>query len=127
MEGNEPGILAGLARYASLESGLFCLRTGLRGGVSGMDFAAGSFGGGSGAGGTDAGGGIEVPETSESVDGGRGGNWNEPDDARRALPIEEAPRDERRSVAMAQKYWDLSDDPKKVVGKYAVQEAFEEL
>lgn len=67
---------------------------------------AGSLGGGSAAEGTVVGGGMEVPDASESVDGGRGGNWNEDEDARRALRpllMEEAPIDERRSVAMAQK------------------------
>jgi len=68
-----------------------------------MGFKEGSLGGGMGAEGATVGGGIAVPNVSEPVDGGRGGNWIEEDDNRRPLWMEEEPNDERRSVAMAQK------------------------
>ena len=67
-----------------------------------IGFGVGSLGGGRGAAGIGVDGGIEVPDASESVDGGRGGNWVEEKDRRRMLCKEEAPKDERRSVAMAQ-------------------------
>ena len=118
--GNVPGILdAGLAKYASLDRGLFCRKTGLRWGVRGIGIEAGSLGGGSGAGGAKVGGGsgaeggcasegggVTVLEVSESVDGGRGGNVDEDEDIRRPLLMDEAPKDERRVVAMAQKLRD---------------------
>ena len=112
--GNVPGMLeAGLAKYASLDKGLFCRRTGLRLGVIGIGTEAGSLGGGSGAGGVKlgggsgaegalVGGGIEVPDVRESVDGGRGGRYIEDVDARQPLLMEAAPKEERCSVAMVQ-------------------------
>ena len=80
--------------------------TGFRCGVIGIGMGAKSFGGGRGAGDMDAGGGgagMEVSDASDSVDGGRGGSWNEEEDALRALVREAAPKDERRSEAIAGK------------------------
>ena len=49
----------------------------------GISIGEGSFGGGVGGGG--AGAGIDVPEASDSVDGGSGGSIYETDDTRRPL------------------------------------------
>ena len=87
-----------------------------------MGLEAGSLGGGSGAGGANVGcgrgaeggwarvgGGMEVAEVRESVDGGRGGKCEEDEDIRRALLMDEAPKDERRVVAMAQSVSDAGN------------------
>lgn len=92
--GNAPGMLeAGLAKYASFDSGLFWRRTGLRWGVIGPDMVEGSLGGGTGGRGAGAGAGMDVPVVRESVDGGSGGSAYDPDDSRRSLleVLEDAP------------------------------------
>ena len=98
--GNAPGMLdAGLAKYASFESGLFWRRTGLRWGVIGPDIEDGSLGGGTGGRGAGEGAGMDVPDVRESVEGGSGGKVYEADDARRPLleVLEDAPTDGRGS------------------------------
>ena len=80
--GNAPGMLdAGLAKYASFDSGLFWRRTGLRWGVIGPAMVEGSLGGGTGGRGAGAGAGMDVPVVRESVDGGSGGSVYDVDDA----------------------------------------------
>lgn len=66
-----------------------------------MGVLAGSLGGGIGAG-KGAGAGMEVPAVSDSVDGGKGGSWNEDEEARRP-PWEELAKDARRSEAIVGK------------------------
>ena len=84
--GNAPGMLdAGLAKYASFDSGLFWRRMGLRWGVIGPDMVEGSLGGGTGGRGAGAGAGMDVPVVRESVDDGSGGSVYDADDARRSL------------------------------------------
>ncbi len=98
--GNAPGMLdAGLAKYASFDSGLFWRRMGLRWGVIGPDMVDGSLGGGTGGRGAGAGAGMDVPDVRESVDGGSGGSVYDADDARRPLVevLEDAPTDGRCS------------------------------
>lgn len=65
-----------------------------------MGNGAGSLGGGIGAG-EDAGAGMEVPAVRESVEGGRGGSWNEEEEARRPL-LEELRNEEGRSTAIVE-------------------------
>ena len=102
--GKVPGMLeAGLAKEVSLDKGLFCRMTGFRFGVNGIvGGLEGSLGGGIG-GEADAGAGIEVRLESESVDGGRGGRWIDEEDNRRALWMELAPKEDRRSEAIAKR------------------------
>ena len=98
--GNAPGMLdAGLAKYASFDSGLFWRRMGLRWGVTGPDMVEGSLGGGTGGRGAGAGAGIDVPVVRESVEGGSGGSVYDADDSRRPLleVLEDAPTDGCRS------------------------------
>ena len=95
--GNAPGMLdAGLAKYASFDSGLFWRRTGLRWGVIGPDMLEGSLGGGTGGRGAGAGAGMDVPAVRESVEGGSGGSVY---DARRSLleVLDDAPTEGRGS------------------------------
>ncbi len=63
-----------------------------------MGNGAVSLGGGTGAG-EGAGVGMEVPAVRESVDGGRGGSWNEEEEASCPL-LEELPNEDRRSKAI---------------------------
>ena len=98
--GNAPGMLdAGLAKYASFDSGLFWRRTGLRWGVIGPDMVEGSLGGGTGGRGAGAGAGMDVPVVRESVEGGSGGSVYDVDDARWSLleVLEDAPTEVRGS------------------------------
>ena len=98
--GNAPGMLdAGLAKYASFDSGLFWRRMGLRWGVMGPAMVEGSLGGGTGGRGAGAGAGMDVPVVRDSVEGGSGGNVYDADDGRRPLleVLEDAPTDGCRS------------------------------
>ena len=91
----------GLTMYASFDKGLFCRITGFRAGVMGnVGGGAGSFGGG-GGGDAEAGAGMDFRLESESVDGGRGGRRIDEEEARRALWMELALIEERRSEAIA--------------------------